>query len=146
MSKPIISAMAAVFMSIFFPLFLFSLCITAFLVIYILPIITINYIGNKVYLYVLRQIWRYNMSYKASSQAEETRKLQITGGSTYILSLPKPWVTQNQLKKGSALLVREEDDGSLSIAPSKFEKREKQDEAFIRISTNDNPDAVMRTA
>ena len=95
---------------------------------------------------MLRQIWRCNMSYKASSQAEETRKLQITGGSTYILSLPKPWVTQNQLKKGSALLVREEDDGSLSIAPSKFEKREKQEEAFIRISTNDNPDAVMRTA
>jgi phosphate uptake regulator len=34
----------------------------------------------------------------------------------------------------------------LSITQSKLEKREKQDEAFIRILTNDNPDAVMRTA
>ena len=77
---------------------------------------------------------------------EDQRKLQITGGSTYILSLPKGWVTRNQLKQGSSMLLREEDDGSLSITPSKLEKKEKQDEAFIKVSTNDNPDAVMRTA
>jgi phosphate uptake regulator len=44
---------------------------------------------------------------------EEQRKLQITGGSTYILSLPKEWITRNQLKKGSAMILREQDDGSL---------------------------------
>ena len=44
------------------------------------------------------------------------------------------------------MMVREEDDGSLSIAPSSFPKKEKQDEAFIKASQNDNPDAVMRTA
>ncbi len=77
---------------------------------------------------------------------EEQRKLQITGGSTYILSLPKDWVQRNQLGKGSSMTVREEDDGTLSVAPSKLEKREKQDEAVIRVSANDNPNAVMRTA
>ncbi|HYA77932.1 MAG TPA: phosphate uptake regulator PhoU [Verrucomicrobiae bacterium] len=40
----------------------------------------------------------------------------------------------------------EEDDGSLSIVPSKFVKKEKQDEASIKVSFNSNPDAVMRTA
>lgn len=77
---------------------------------------------------------------------EEQRKLQITGGSTFILSLPKDWATKNELKRGSSMIVREEEDGSLSIAPSSFPKKEKQDEAFIKVSQNDNSDAIMRTA
>jgi phosphate uptake regulator len=44
------------------------------------------------------------------------------------------------------MVVREEEDGSLSIAPSSFPKKEKQDEAFIKVGQNDNPDAIMRTA
>ncbi len=78
--------------------------------------------------------------------SEEQRKLQVTGGSTFILSLPKEWATKNELKRGSAMVVREEEDGSLSISPSSFPKKEKQDEAFIKASLTDNPDAVMRTA
>jgi phosphate uptake regulator len=77
---------------------------------------------------------------------EEQRKLQVTGGSTFILSLPKDWAIRNELKRGSSMVVRQEDDGSLSIEPSKFVKKEKQDEAFIKVSQNGNPDAVMRTA
>jgi phosphate uptake regulator len=77
---------------------------------------------------------------------EEQRKLQVTGGSTFILSLPKEWVTRNQLKKGSSMTLREEEDGSLAITPSKLEKQEKQEDAFIKVSTNDNPDAIMRKA
>jgi phosphate uptake regulator len=79
-------------------------------------------------------------------QNEEQRKLQVTGGSTFILSLPKEWAIRNELKRGSSMVVREEDDGSLCVAPSKFVKKERQDEAFIKASTSDNPDAVMRTA
>jgi phosphate uptake regulator len=78
--------------------------------------------------------------------SEEQRKLQVTGGSTFILSLPKDWATKNELKRGSSMVVREEEDGSLSIAPASFPKKEKQDEAYIKTSANDNPDAVMRTA
>jgi phosphate uptake regulator len=77
---------------------------------------------------------------------EEQRKLQVTGGSTYTLSLPKEWVTRNQLEKGSVIILSEEDDGSLSINPSKIEKPEKKSEALIRVSPNDNPDAVVRKA
>ncbi len=77
---------------------------------------------------------------------EEQRKLQVTGGSTFILSLPKEWATKNELKKGSSMLVREEEDGSLSVAPASYPNKEKQDEAFIRASLNENTDAVMRTA
>jgi phosphate uptake regulator len=76
---------------------------------------------------------------------EEIRKLQMTGGSTYIISLPKKWVIQNQLDKGSSLLIREEEDGSLSILPPEFGKQEKS-EAFIKVSPKDNPNAtIMKT-
>ena len=80
----------------------------------------------------------------AIKRTEERRKLQVTGGSTYILSLPKEWVMRNQLKKGSLMALFEEDDGSLSITPPKLEKQEKKDEAFIPVTLNDNQDAVMR--
>ncbi len=86
------------------------------------------------------------MSKEQEKLSEEQRKLQVTGGSTFILSLPKDWATRNELKRGSSMIVREEEDGSLSIAPSSFPKKEKQDEAFIKVSINDNPDAIMRTA
>ncbi|MGO8806585.1 MAG: PhoU domain-containing protein [Candidatus Bathyarchaeia archaeon] len=86
------------------------------------------------------------MTAEVEKQNEEQRKLQVTGGSTFILSLPKEWAIRNELKRGSSMVVREEDDGSLCVAPSKFVKKEKQDEAFIKASASDNPDAIMRTA
>ncbi len=77
---------------------------------------------------------------------EEQRKLQVTGGSTFILSLPKEWAIKNELKRGSSMLVREEEDGSLCVMPSSFPKKERHEEAFIRVSQVENPDAIMRTA
>jgi phosphate uptake regulator len=57
---------------------------------------------------------------------EEQRKLQVTGGATFILSLPKEWATRNDLKRGSSMILREEEDGTLSISPTKFGKKEKK--------------------
>lgn len=53
---------------------------------------------------------------------------------------------RNQLKKGSLISLREEDDGSLEVSPTKFEKKEQKDEVFIRVQPSDNPDAIIRTA
>jgi phosphate uptake regulator len=74
----------------------------------------------------------------------EARKLQMTGGSTYIISLPKKWVARNQLRKGSSLVLREERDGSLSLAPSGLAKQEKREDAFIKVSKKDESDAIIR--
>ncbi|MBS7633241.1 phosphate uptake regulator PhoU [Candidatus Bathyarchaeota archaeon] len=76
----------------------------------------------------------------------EARKLQVTGGSTYIVSLPKKWVARNQLQKGSSLILREEKDGSLSLTPSGMAKQEKKEEAIIKVSQKDKPDAIIRKA
>jgi len=74
----------------------------------------------------------------------ETRKLQVTGGSTYVLSLPKRWVTQNGLEKGSSLLVRQEENGLLTILPPEMGKTEKTEEALIKVSPEDNSEALTR--
>ena len=52
-----------------------------------------------------------SLNKQQENQFEEQRKLQITGGSTFILSLPKNWAIKNELKRGSSMIVREENDG-----------------------------------
>jgi phosphate uptake regulator len=80
-----------------------------------------------------------------SKLTEETRKLQFTGGSTYILSLPKKWITQNQLKRGSVIKLREEEGGLLSIIPTDTASQpQKLDEATIRVTPKDTSDSVVR--
>jgi phosphate uptake regulator len=83
---------------------------------------------------------------RSTSKTEEgeARKLQVTGGSTYIISLPRKWVTRNQLRKGNSLILHEEDDGSLSVTPSGLAKQEKKEDAFIRVSKKDESDAIIR--
>jgi phosphate uptake regulator len=79
-----------------------------------------------------------------SKSSEETRKLQFTGGSTYIISLPKKWIDQNQLTKGSVIKVREEEGGLLSIIPTETATQQKLDEAIIKVTPKDAPDLVIR--
>ena len=45
----------------------------------------------------------------------EGRKLQLAGKSTFLVSLPKRWVTNAGLKAGDTLFVDTEPDGSVSI-------------------------------
>lgn len=45
----------------------------------------------------------------------EGRKLQLTGGSTYVVSLPKRWVTDAGLKAGDTVFLEPQVDGAVSI-------------------------------
>ena len=45
------------------------------------------------------------------------RKLQLTGGSTMIVSLPKTWVRGNRLDKGDVVSIEELASGDLRISP-----------------------------
>ena len=84
------------------------------------------------------------LTHSQHNQNEETRKLQITGGSTYVLSLPKRWVIQNGLERGSQLLIRQEENGSLAILPLELGKPERTEEALIKVSPKDNSEALIR--
>ncbi|HTP54381.1 MAG TPA: PhoU domain-containing protein [Thermoplasmata archaeon] len=48
----------------------------------------------------------------------EGRKLQLAGKSTFLVSLPKRWVTNAGLKAGDTLFVDTESDGSVSVRMS----------------------------
>ena len=74
----------------------------------------------------------------------EVRKIQLTGGSTYLISLPKKWVQNVGLEKGSQLNLLIQDDGTLLLVPKGIERREKQTEAFIKAKYNEDPDLLIR--
>jgi phosphate uptake regulator len=48
----------------------------------------------------------------------ETRKLQKTGGSTYIVSLPKHWVVASKLKEGDSVSMSIDSGGLLTVDPA----------------------------
>src|SRR2546428_12354574 len=52
----------------------------------------------------------------------EGRKLQLTGGSTYVVSLPKPWISATGLKPGDTVFLESMPDGSISVLPRAGEK------------------------
>ncbi|MBC7081833.1 MAG: AbrB/MazE/SpoVT family DNA-binding domain-containing protein [Thermoplasmatales archaeon] len=54
----------------------------------------------------------------------EIRKVQISGGSSFIISLPKEWAIKNGIKKNDKVGVIEARDGSLVIIP-KFKGKER---------------------
>ena len=47
----------------------------------------------------------------------EIRKVQITGGSSYVITLPKEWATANNLKKNAPLGLITQPDGTLLVTP-----------------------------
>ena len=48
----------------------------------------------------------------------EYRKLQVTGGSTFIVSLPKRWIRDHGLKQSDVVGVEYMTSGELQIAPN----------------------------
>jgi len=52
----------------------------------------------------------------------ETRKVQVTGGSTFTVSIPKEWATENEVSAGSVVEFYPEGD-SLFLAPTNGDER-----------------------
>jgi len=51
-----------------------------------------------------------------------TRRIQLTGRSTFIVSLPKEWALRWGLQKGSEVLIEQLPDGSLLLKPGVSQK------------------------
>lgn len=77
-------------------------------------------------------------------EKEETRKIQFTGKSSYIVSLPKQWVMDLGLKQGDQIRMVRKDSSTLEIYPPKFETRaQKKEDATIEID-NEETFAIVR--
>ena len=61
----------------------------------------------------------------------EGRKLQLAGKSTFLVSLPKRWVTNAGLKAGDTLFVDTESDGSVSVRPRSGERPQIRRKIFV---------------
>ncbi len=71
----------------------------------------------------------------------ETRKVYVSGGSTYVISLPKKWVKKTNLKPGDSLVVTDH-GSSLLIETSVIEKESRTKE--IKISQMTSSEALER--
>jgi len=77
-------------------------------------------------------------------QGEETRKLQYTGGSSYIVSLPKKWIQDLGLKQGDHVVILRQGNSMLQIAPASKRVAKEQREATIEVSKENNPYFIAR--
>jgi phosphate uptake regulator len=75
---------------------------------------------------------------------EEVRKLQLTGGSTYIVSLPKGWVENMGMGKGSHVSMTQMDDMTLRLRPEGTGREEEPRRAVITVSDDITPENVVR--
>jgi phosphate uptake regulator len=78
------------------------------------------------------------------SSNEETRKIQFTGKSTYIVSLPKKWVIDLGLKQGDQVSVERQGISGLRIIPYSTRRKDESDVATIEIDEYDEKSSVVR--
>lgn len=72
----------------------------------------------------------------------EFRKIQFTGRSSYIVSLPKKWVLENNLKQGDTVPLIINPDGSITILPK--EPKDIGEKKELEISKEYSPDMAVR--
>ena len=71
----------------------------------------------------------------------ETRKIQFTGKSSYIVSLPKQWISELGLKQGDQVRMVRKGSSTLEVFPPKFDSRkQKKEDATIEISEDEKAD------
>jgi phosphate uptake regulator len=75
--------------------------------------------------------------------AMEGRKLQLAGGSTYLVSLPKRWVQGAGLKAGDTVFLETVRDGSVSIRPHAGERVEARRKIF-NVREEESRDHLLR--
>lgn len=75
----------------------------------------------------------------------EIRKIQITGGNSYVVSLPKSWVNDAGLKAKDAVLVLPQADMSLLVVPKSDLRKETKSEVLLEMPESTDRDTALRT-
>lgn len=75
---------------------------------------------------------------------KEVRKLQLVGGSTYVLSLPKKWIDELNLKTGDPVSIVKNVNQSLSILPTGTSQTVKITRSKAIICQKDAIESVQR--
>jgi phosphate uptake regulator len=78
------------------------------------------------------------------------RKVQCTGRGSFIISLPKEWVQDLELKRGSEIAFNVQPDSTLTLVPRKIQEKEgrgnaaKPKEYYISIDPKENIQSIVR--
>lgn len=75
---------------------------------------------------------------------KEVRKLQLVGGSTYVLSLPKKWIDELNLKTGDPVSIVKNVNRSLSILPKDSSLSSKIIKSKTVISQKEPMESIQR--
>ena len=78
------------------------------------------------------------------SGIDEVRKIQFTGRSTYIISLPKRWMEEMNLKPGDPVNIVRDTNNSLSVVPHIEGFSNLVNEATALVLYNDGVDSLKR--
>ena len=79
------------------------------------------------------------------AENEETRKIQFTGKSSYIVTLPKDWITDLNLKRGDQIRIVRKGAAVLEIYPPRYESRApKKEDAILEIDGREEAAGIVR--
>jgi phosphate uptake regulator len=78
------------------------------------------------------------------------RRVQCTGRGSYIISLPKEWVQDIGLKRGSEIAFNVQTDSSLTLVPRKLKEKTEEDEStklkeyYINVGPEEDLQSTLR--
>ena len=77
----------------------------------------------------------------------ETRKIQFTGKSSYIVSLPKQWIIELGLKQVDQIRMVRKGSSTLELYPPKFESHiQKKEDATIEIGIEEEASSILASS
>jgi phosphate uptake regulator len=74
--------------------------------------------------------------------SKQRRKLQLTGGSTYVVSLPKKWVDDLKIKIGDEVTLIKNPNGSMTLFSIDDNKRAKK--SIVELGKDDSIESLKR--
>jgi phosphate uptake regulator len=95
----------------------------------------------NIYLHVVRI---RGVSWLSSNIKEDVRRVQLTGKSTYIVSLPKKWVDEVGIEKGDSLTVIPQKDKTLLLVPKSMKRPDKPQEIVINVAPAEKIGPIIR--
>ena len=77
-------------------------------------------------------------------EKDQIRKIQFTGKSSFIVSLPKDWIRDQGIKQGDQVSVARQGSSILQIKPLNFSKSSSNDSATLLVSSKDDKYTITR--
>src|SRR5919112_453630 len=72
------------------------------------------------------------------NKTEEVRKIQYTGSSSYIISLPKKWIQDLGLRQGDSVIITRQGNNILEILPASKRDSKEQKKTMIEVQKDNN--------